>query len=57
MRRGVIYASGSYHSTSIDGYQLSIAYLLVKDKYIYNKGNIWKGITMQPITIIQESFT
>jgi hypothetical protein len=49
--------SETYHSTFTDGYQLRIAYLVDKDKYIYNKGNIWKGITMQPITIIQESFT
>jgi hypothetical protein len=29
--------SGTYHSSSTDGYQLSIAHLVIKDKYIYNK--------------------
>jgi hypothetical protein len=49
--------SETYHSTSTNGYQLLIAHLVSKDKYIYNKGNIWKGTTMQPITIIQGPYT
>jgi hypothetical protein len=57
MKRGALYTSATYHSTSTDGYQLRIADLFDKDKYIYNKGNIWKGTIMQPITIIQEPYT
>jgi hypothetical protein len=53
MKREALHVSKTYHSTSTDGYQLRIAHLIDKDKYIYNKGNIWKGTTMQPITIIQ----
>jgi hypothetical protein len=49
--------SGTYHSTSTDGYQLRIEHLVDKDKYIYNMGNIWKGTTMQPITVTQEPYT
>jgi hypothetical protein len=30
---GVLRMSGTYHSTSTDGYQLSIAHLVDKDKY------------------------
>jgi hypothetical protein len=30
MKRGVLYASETYHSTSTDGYQLRIADLVVK---------------------------
>jgi hypothetical protein len=30
MKRGAPYASGAYHSTSIDGYQLRIAHIVVK---------------------------
>jgi hypothetical protein len=56
MKRGVLPAGGTYHSTSVDGYQLCIAHIVDKDKYIYNKGNIRKGTTMQPITIIQEPY-
>jgi hypothetical protein len=37
MKKGVLYTSETYHSTSIDGYQLSITHLVVKDKNIYNK--------------------
>jgi hypothetical protein len=57
MKRGSLHTSGSYHSTSTDGYKLRIAHLVDKDKYIYNKGNIQKGTTMKPITIIQEPYT
>jgi hypothetical protein len=46
MERGVLHASETYHSTSTDGYQLSIAQLVVKDKCIYNKSNIWMGTTI-----------
>jgi hypothetical protein len=56
MKGGVLHVSGTYHSTYTDGYQLRIAHLVDKDKYIYNNGNIIKGTTMQPITIIQESY-
>jgi hypothetical protein len=56
MERGILQVSGTCHSTSTDGYQQSIAQLVVKDKDIYNKGNIWKGTTMQIITIIQEPY-
>jgi hypothetical protein len=56
MKRGALYGSGTYHSTFTNGYQLRIAHLVNKDKYIYNKANIWKGTTMQPITIIQEPY-
>jgi hypothetical protein len=49
--------SGTYHSTSTNDYQLSVAHLVIKGKYIYNKGNICKGTTIQPITIIQEPYT
>jgi hypothetical protein len=48
--------SGIYHLTYTDDYQLRIAHLVSKDKYIYDKGNIWKGTTIQPITIIQEPY-
>jgi hypothetical protein len=51
-KRGVLYASGFYHSTSTDGYQLRIAVLVIKIIQL-NKDNIWKGATMQPITIKQ----
>jgi hypothetical protein len=34
----VLHAIGIYQLTSTDGYQLRIAYLVDKDKYIYNKG-------------------
>jgi hypothetical protein len=44
---------GPTTQTSTYGYQLRIAHLVDKDKYIYNKGNIRKGTTMQPIMIIQ----
>jgi hypothetical protein len=57
MKRGALYVSGTYHSTSTDGYQLHIAHLVDKDKYIYNKDNIQKGTTMQLVTIIQEPYT
>jgi hypothetical protein len=56
-RGGILHASGSYHSSSTDGYQLSTAHLDDKDKYIYNKGNIRNGTTRQSITIIQEPYT
>jgi hypothetical protein len=46
MKRGVLHVSETYHSTSTDGYKLHIAHLVDKYKYIYNKGNIWKGTTM-----------
>jgi hypothetical protein len=36
--------SGTYHSTSTDDNQLSVAHLVEKDRYIYNKDNIWKGV-------------
>jgi hypothetical protein len=42
--------SGTYHSTSTDGYQLRIAVLVVKNNTT-NKDNIRKGDTMQLITI------
>jgi hypothetical protein len=57
MKGGVLHESGTYHSTSTNGYQLCIAHLVDKDKCIYNKGNIQKSTTMQPITIIQEPYT
>jgi hypothetical protein len=47
--------SGTYHSYSIDGYQLSIAHVVNKHKYFYDKDDIRKVTTMQPITIIQDS--
>jgi hypothetical protein len=56
-RGGILHASRTYHSTSTDGYELRIAHLVDKDKYIYNKGIIWMGTTMQPITIIEEPYT
>jgi hypothetical protein len=37
MKRGVLYASGTYHSTSTGDYELRLAHLVVKDKHIYNK--------------------
>jgi hypothetical protein len=46
--------SGTYHYSSTSVYQLSIAHLVDKHKYFYNKDDIWKGTTMQPITIIQD---
>jgi hypothetical protein len=46
--------SGTYHSSSIDVYQLNIAHLVDKHKYFYNKDDIRKGITMQPVTIIHD---
>jgi hypothetical protein len=50
--------SGTYHSTSTDDNQLSVAHLVEKDRYIYNKDNIWKGgTTMQPITISSKNPT
>jgi hypothetical protein len=45
--------SGTYHSTSTDGYQLGIAVLVVKIMQL-KKDNIWKGATMQPITTNQQ---
>jgi hypothetical protein len=45
--------SGTYHSTSTGVYQLSIAHLVDKHKYLYINDDIMKGTTMQPITIIQ----
>jgi hypothetical protein len=45
--------SGTYHSTSTDGYQLRIAVLVVKIIQL-KKDNIWKGVIMQPITINQQ---
>jgi hypothetical protein len=42
--------SGTYHSTSTVGYQLSLADLVVKVIPL-SKGKIRKGATMQPITI------
>jgi hypothetical protein len=50
----VLHASETHHSSSTDVYQLSIAHLVEKHKYFYNKDDIWKGTTMQPITIIQD---
>jgi hypothetical protein len=47
MKRGFLYASGTYHSTSTVGYQLRIADLIVKGVQL-SKDNIWKGATMQP---------
>jgi hypothetical protein len=41
-----LYASETYHSTSIGDYQQCIVHLVDKDKYIYNKGNIRMGTTM-----------
>jgi hypothetical protein len=49
--------SGTYHSSSTNGYQLRIAHVVDKHKYFYNKDDIRKGTTMQPITIIQEPYT
>jgi hypothetical protein len=53
MKRGALYASGTYHLTTTDGYQLRIAHLDVKVIQLH-KDSIWKGTTMQPISIIQE---
>jgi hypothetical protein len=53
-KKEVLHASGTYHSSSTNVYQLSIAHLVDKHKYLYNKDDIWKGTTMQPITIIQD---
>jgi hypothetical protein len=44
--------SGTYHSSSTGVYQLSTTHLVDKHKYFYNKDDIRKGTTMQPITII-----
>jgi hypothetical protein len=52
-KRRVLYASGTYHSASTDGYQLRIAVLVVKIIQLI-KDNIRKGATMQPITINQQ---
>jgi hypothetical protein len=52
-KRGALYASGTYHSTSANGYQLRIAHLVVKVIQLH-KDSIREGIAMQPITIIQE---
>jgi hypothetical protein len=52
----VLLVSGTYHSTSTKVYQLSIAHLVDKHKYFYNKDDIRKGTTMQPMTIIQEPY-
>jgi hypothetical protein len=49
--------SETYHSTSTEVYQLSIAHLVDTHKYFYSNDNIRKGTTMQHITIIQESYT
>jgi hypothetical protein len=46
--------SGTYCSSSTDVYQLSIAHLVDKHKYFYNKDDIRKGTTMQSITIIRD---
>jgi hypothetical protein len=43
----------TYHSTSTGVYQLSVAHLVNKQKYFYNKDDIRKGTIMQSITIIQ----
>jgi hypothetical protein len=56
MKRGVLYASGTYHSTYTDGYQLSIAHLVIKVVQLHND-SVRKGATMQPITIIQQDPT
>jgi hypothetical protein len=53
MNGRAIYVSGTYHSISIDGNQLCIADLVVKVIQLH-KDSIWKGTTMQPITINQE---
>jgi hypothetical protein len=53
----ILHVSGMYHSTSTGGYQLSIAHLVDKHKYFYNKDDIRKGTTIQPIIIIQEPYT
>jgi hypothetical protein len=52
MKRGVLYTSGIYHSSSTDGYQLSIAHLVIKVVQLH-KDSVWKAAIMQPITIIQ----
>jgi hypothetical protein len=53
MKRGFLYASGTYHSASIDSYQLRIAVLVIKNAQLI-KDNMKKGATMQPITINQQ---
>jgi hypothetical protein len=55
--REVLLTSGTYHSTSIIIYHLSIAHLVDKHKYFYNKDNIRKGTTMQPIIILSKNST
>jgi hypothetical protein len=57
MKRGVLHASGTYHSTFTGVYQLSIAHLLGKHKDIYNKDDIRKGTTIKPITINRQDPT
>jgi hypothetical protein len=55
-RGGILHASGTYYSSTTDGYQQRIAHLVDKHKYFYNKDDMQKGTTMQPITIIQEHY-
>jgi hypothetical protein len=56
MKRGFLYVSGTYHSTSTDGYQLRLEHLVVKVIHL-QQGDIQKGTTMQCITIIQGPYT
>jgi hypothetical protein len=53
IKRGALYASGTYQSTSTVGYQLRLADLVVKVIQL-SKDKIWKDATMQPITINQQ---
>jgi hypothetical protein len=55
--REVLLVTGTYHSTSTKIYHLSIAHLVNKHKYFYNKDNIRKGTTMQHITISSKNPT
>jgi hypothetical protein len=52
-KRGALYVSGTYHSTSTIGYQLRLADLVIKVIQL-SKDKIQKGVTMQPITINQQ---
>jgi hypothetical protein len=42
----VLHVTVIYHSSPTDVYQLSIAHLIDKYKYFYNKDAIQKGTTM-----------
>jgi hypothetical protein len=53
MKRGVPICEWDLPPDFYRWLSLRLAQLVIKDKYIYNKGDIRKGTTMQHITIIQ----